>query len=374
MDRSVSVFDLNDLDRLRRPGHPADHDGRQDRGRAAGTRRPARQAALLRLGGHAAGPRQLPVLRRVPLGGRDRTVASGTSTVSAKASATRSSCRGHGVGMGRLHWTANFDEFQDFEGQIRHFQGTGLMADPDFTATSDPLGAPKAGLSADLDALAAYLASLVDTPASPHRQSDGSLTPAGLAGVAQFESLGCGSCHVGGEFTDSDQLVAHDVGTLGPLSGPQAALDTPTLRGAWATAPYLHDGSAATLEDAVAAHTAITTTPLQRSELAAYLRQDRRERIDRAQRDAGHHDHEPHGRRRARTENVAVDFAATRARSRGRRSDGRDRLVLGSRRAARLRAQLPDEHAVDRRPRAHRVRDRRQRQRRQLERLLRDPR
>ena len=71
------------------------------------------------------------------------------------------SLRGHGQGHGRLHWSANFDEVQDFEGQIRGFaRGIGLMSNADFAATAAPLGAPKAGLDADLDALAAYVGSL----------------------------------------------------------------------------------------------------------------------------------------------------------------------------------------------------------------------
>ena len=68
-----------------------------------------------------------------------------------------------GMSQGMLHWSGNFDELQDFEGQIRAFSGgTGLMSDDDFyTGTrSLPLGDTKAGLSTDLDALAAYIESL----------------------------------------------------------------------------------------------------------------------------------------------------------------------------------------------------------------------
>ena len=48
----------------------------------------------------------------------------------------------------------------------------------------------------------------------------------------------------------------HDVGTLRPTSGKRLGgaldgIDTPTLRGIWETAPYLHDGSAATLLDVI---------------------------------------------------------------------------------------------------------------------------
>ena len=72
--------------------------------------------------------------------------------------------RGQGGSAGApLHWTGNFDEIQDFENDIRGaFGGTGFMQDTDYFAgtRSQPLGQPKAGFSADLDALAAYLNSL----------------------------------------------------------------------------------------------------------------------------------------------------------------------------------------------------------------------
>lgn len=54
--------------------------------------------------------------------------------------------------------TALHDEVQDFEGQIRRLAGgTGLMNDADFAAGTrwQPMGTPKACVSADLDALAA---------------------------------------------------------------------------------------------------------------------------------------------------------------------------------------------------------------------------
>lgn len=181
--------------------------------------------------------------------------------------------RGHGQGMGPLHWTANFDEFQDFEGQIRHFQGQGLMSNTDFAATSDPLGAPKAGLSADLDALAAYLASLDAIGESPYRALDGSLTPEAEAGALAFAAAGCGGCHAGSAFSDSATGASHDVGTLTSASGSATALDTPTLRGLWRTEPYLHDGSAPTLADAIDAHANPSLTPADRDAIAAYLLQ-----------------------------------------------------------------------------------------------------
>ena len=181
---------------------------------------------------------------------------------------------GKGVGHGPVHWTANFDEIHDFEGQIRNFvAGTGLMSDPDFAATSDPLGAPKAGLSSDLDALAAYVGSLVDDGDSPHRDAGGALTPDAVAGQGVFANAACGTCHTGAAFTDSASVVKHDVGTGKPTSGPHAAFDTPTLRGLWGGAPYLHDGSAATVSDAIAAHSGVSLSSGDLASLSAYLLQ-----------------------------------------------------------------------------------------------------
>ncbi|HEU4430585.1 MAG TPA: PKD domain-containing protein, partial [Myxococcota bacterium] len=183
---------------------------------------------------------------------------------------------GHGV----PHWTGNFDEIQDFEGQIRALAGgLGLMSDASFYAgtRNQPLGDPKAGLSSDLDALSAYLSSLSAAPASPYRPADGSFSAAAEAGREHFVAAACGSCHASGTFTDSALDVRHDIGTIGAGSGsrlgaPLDGFDTPTLLGVWSSAPYLHDGSAATLEEAIAAHP-IALTEAERGELAAFLRE-----------------------------------------------------------------------------------------------------
>jgi len=187
-----------------------------------------------------------------------------------------------GVANGPVHWTGNFDEIQDFEGQIRNFElGLGLMNDTDFHAgTRDqPLGTPKAGLSPDLDALAAYLGSLSTVAKSPYRSSNGTLTATAETGKSIFVANDCASCHKGNGFTDSAVNVRHDIGTIvqptsgNRLGGALDGLDTPTLRGLWLTAPYLHDGSAASLADAIAAHGGITLSATDRSNLADYLLQ-----------------------------------------------------------------------------------------------------
>ena len=172
------------------------------------------------------------------------------------------SLRGRAAGSLPLHWSGNFDEAQDFEAQIREFAGgRGLMDDADFVLRSDPLGAKKAGVSANLDALAAYMASLDSHDPSPHRHADGSLTAAAAEGKSLFAARGCLGCHGGPGFSGTDGQL-HDVGTLKPASGGRlgaslAGIDTPTLRDAWSANALLHDGSAASVTQAIAAHTTL---------------------------------------------------------------------------------------------------------------------
>jgi DNA-binding beta-propeller fold protein YncE len=189
-----------------------------------------------------------------------------------------------GTGMGPAHWSANFDEIQDFEHDIRGpFGGLGFIKDQDFNAGThnQPLGDKKAGLSPELDDLAAYVSSLAQVHPSPYRNADGSLTADGIAGKVIFNrpDVGCARCHSGPQFTDSRLLpkpdslaggllalpggfLLHDVGTRKPASGQRLkdslpGFDTPTLKGIWEFSPYLHDGSANTLMEV------ITTANLQ---------------------------------------------------------------------------------------------------------------
>ncbi|MBL9144325.1 MAG: putative Ig domain-containing protein [Verrucomicrobiaceae bacterium] len=166
--------------------------------------------------------------------------------------------RGHGgTAHGPVHWTGNFDEIQDFENQIHSLpKGTGLISGAD---PNPPLGAPNAGRSNDLDSLALYVSSLTSSDASPSRNSDGSLTASAESGKLVFANFSCAGCHGGSRFTDSAVNLLHDIGTTKPSSGQRlgaalTGLDTPSLRGLWNTAPFLHDGSAATIEASIAAH------------------------------------------------------------------------------------------------------------------------
>jgi DNA-binding beta-propeller fold protein YncE len=174
---------------------------------------------------------------------------------------TRSLLGARGTGEGRLHWSANFDEVQDFERDIRDsFGGSGFMPDDEFNARKgasgyDPFGKPAAGVSPELDALAAYFATFDKVSRSPFRNPDGSFTKDARLGRKIFERAGCAECHTGPDFTDSSLAgPLHDVGTILPtsghrLGGPLMGIDTPTLKGVWQTAPYLHDGRAATLRE-----------------------------------------------------------------------------------------------------------------------------
>ena len=218
-----------------------------------------------------------------------------------------------GMGHGPVHWSANFDEIQDFENDIRGpFGGTGFMKDEDFHSDGRDrtLGGRKAGVSKELDALSSYVTSLKKVHASPFRQPDGSMTDEGRQGEMIFnrEDVGCVRCHVPPLFTDSRLIPSpdsvrgkqdsvagdiftlegfrlHDVGTLKPASGRRLndtlrGLDTPTLKGIWETPPFLHDGSAATLEDLLTTanpqdkhgHTSQLSIR-ERGQLVAYLKQ-----------------------------------------------------------------------------------------------------
>ena len=117
----------------------------------------------------------------------------------------------------------------------------------------EALGEPNRGLSADLDALAAY-SNTHKFPLSPH--SKHGLSEAALRGKEIFfaKATRCAECHSGPLYTDSQPTKPfrkHNVGTgnddPSETLGPE--YDTPTLLGVYRTAPYLHHGRAATLEE-----------------------------------------------------------------------------------------------------------------------------
>ncbi|HMQ32583.1 MAG TPA: cytochrome c peroxidase [Chloroflexaceae bacterium] len=90
----------------------------------------------------------------------------------------------------------------------------------------------------------------IQAPASPYDRhlagEAGALAPEALQGQALFAELGCAACHRPPAFaTDS----YHSVGVAAGPDGGRVRV--PGLRGVARTAPYFHDGSAATLEEVV---------------------------------------------------------------------------------------------------------------------------
>jgi hypothetical protein len=102
--------------------------------------------------------------------------------------------------------------------------------------------------------MAAFMDSLTAPDSiNPNRGAGGVLSAAAARGKQVFRdpARGCASCHRGVAGTDSDRanLVRHDVGTLAPadLNG-QDGFDTMGLRNLHDAAPYLHDGTAPSLQ------------------------------------------------------------------------------------------------------------------------------
>lgn len=154
----------------------------------------------------------------------------------------------------KLHWTGNFDEVQDFEKDIRvEFEGSGFLSDADYQSTIDPLGAKKAGLSAELDNLTAFVTSLNTFHRSPFRDERGCLTSEAQKGEKVFQKENCAACHGNSVSQDNKR---HDVGTIQASSGKGSDLpledvgfDTPNIYGLWQSSTFFHNGQAKSLEE-----------------------------------------------------------------------------------------------------------------------------
>jgi YVTN family beta-propeller protein len=175
---------------------------------------------------------------------------------------------------GFLFRTADRNEVQDYWKTIDVEQGGHF-------SVTEPAQKPL------LDALEAFVDHAIPAPVPPSTDVSHLLQGVALAAVraqgqAVFNRVGCNTCHAGPAWTDSGAgnasldlggpivsttttggVLLHDVGTCvtsGPwpdvihddIDGharPSCAFDTPALRGISDSAPYLHDGSAATLDD-----------------------------------------------------------------------------------------------------------------------------
>lgn len=124
---------------------------------------------------------------------------------------------------------------------------------------------PKDGLNETtvLQAIATFERTIVtgDTPFDRWVRGDAkALSPEARRGFVLFTGkANCAACHTGWNFTDDKfhdvGLPGTDIGRMGvtKASADQNAFKTPSLRETAARAPYMHDGSVATLE-AVVAH------------------------------------------------------------------------------------------------------------------------
>ncbi len=160
------------------------------------------------------------------------------------------------INTGFLFRTADRTKVEDYWRTINIEQGGAF----------DPTDADDVTL---LVAIAAYVNHAIPLAVPP-------TTNATLAakGAALFQSTGCGKCHLGPRLTDSGfgnptldlsgAVLLHDVGTCtttpfadvehADIEGHDRAaclFDTPSLNGLASTPPYMHDGSSATITDAV---------------------------------------------------------------------------------------------------------------------------
>ena len=124
---------------------------------------------------------------------------------------------------------------------------------------------------ADVDDLLAYVQTLEPEP-NPNLPQ---LAEAARRGKALFEGKAdCAKCHPEPYFTDQQM---HNIGLLSPLE-PDGRYDTPSLIESYRTAPYYHDGRAATMKDAIVNHDPKALhgrtkelTPEEVDDLAAYV-------------------------------------------------------------------------------------------------------
>ena len=164
----------------------------------------------------------------------------------------------------RLNWEGNFRSLEEgIDQSLRNpaIMGSSvdevvskLRADPEMVGQFRDAYGREPDVAAVLDAIAAFERSLV-TPGSRFDRwlmgEANAITPDELYGYQVFKSLGCITCHQGVN-VGGNLFQRH--GIFHPLGSPEPVLlRVPSLRNVATTAPYFHDGSAATLPEAVKA-------------------------------------------------------------------------------------------------------------------------
>jgi YVTN family beta-propeller protein len=226
MDRSVSRFDVTNLVALHvDAGAAARHDDRLTAVPPANEA--ARQAALLRRAGRPARARQLPELRVVPQRRRRRRRGLGPHRLRrgpaqhdrpARPRPAWATARCTGPGTSTRCRTSRARSARS----RRH-----RAHDQRASSTRHALAAARrseGGVSSDLDALAAYVASLTSAPASPQRAA--ATSPRRPHGPARVREPLLRACHMGPPFTDSAPNYAprrgHDPRGQRPAPGRSA--------------------------------------------------------------------------------------------------------------------------------------------------------
>jgi cytochrome c peroxidase len=151
-----------------------------------------------------------------------------------------------------------------------------LQADPAFLRQFNTAYGKPPDRDSLLDAIASYERSLLTPGDRFDRWLKGDKTALSddeLEGYGLFKSLGCVSCHQGVNI-GGNLMERH--GIFRPLASPNPALlRVPSLRNVATTAPYFHDGSSPSLEDAVrkmgAAQLNRELTDQQVSSIVAFL-------------------------------------------------------------------------------------------------------
>jgi cytochrome c peroxidase len=164
----------------------------------------------------------------------------------------------------RLNWAGNARKFEEqAESALRNPEIMAssptevvarIIADPEATRQFLDAYGRKPDVTALLDAIATYEQSLLTPGARFDRWLSGdasAITEEELAGYQLFKSLGCISCHQGVS-VGGNLYQRH--GIFHPLAASEPeVLRVPSLRNVATTPPYFHDGSAATLSEAVKA-------------------------------------------------------------------------------------------------------------------------
>jgi mono/diheme cytochrome c family protein len=230
---------------------------------------------------------KLKVIRHIALGGpapdaaRRGEILFNSARMTFQSQFTCASCHPDG-GSDGLNWDLPRDGLGNFL-NTRSLLGVKDTAPYGWHATSPTLADRVTGTLRTLHQhepteqevadLVAYLKTLVAPRPLPQQAS---AKEAIVRGKALFEGKGqCSKCHKGDALDDERP---HDIGTRGP-GDVSALFDTPSLLGVARTAPYLHDGRAATLEEVFAKYNptqrhgaAHKLTPGELGDLITYLK------------------------------------------------------------------------------------------------------